>query len=247
MRKWEIYESCVAALMAEKEDADSISVTANAKIRGVISARSRQIDVLIEDLRLSPQAYRIIVDAKLRKRALDVEDIEAFEGKMKDVSAHRGILVVSSQATRSAKRRAEDTITIEILPFEEVVEEYDWRLDPCLAPSKLKHIHSTVLWSPHKVIGLGPGWLMYRTGKCSACGSFHVCCGDCGSEFAILDGRLASCGCEDRAWGAIPESKTSGHVGEPTSTWLMLRHEAEFIPLERKPIGKVGQQLDSNR
>ena len=244
LRKDEIFERCIAAFEAEHQDHESVSITANAKLLGRISGRSRQIDVLIEDLRFSPRAYRLVVDAKLRKRKLDIEEIESFEGKMRDVGASHGVIVVSSGVTRSAKRRAEDAIAITILDYEDAIGEYDWHFEPCLICPAPKSEIGTVLWNPHKVTGLGPGWLMYRTGKCSSCGSFHVWCGDCGSEFAIRDGRIKKCGCEEIAWGAIPESDASGHKGEPNSTWLMLRQGDSFVGLERKPIGKTKRQLN---
>ena len=60
----------------------------------------------------------------------------------------------------------------------------------------------------------------------------------------ITDGRIARCGCEDREWGSIPESRVSGHTGIPNSTWLMLKHDGSFQALDRKPIGRVKQQVD---
>jgi len=54
----------------------------------------------------------------------------------------------------------------------------------------------------------------------------------------------AMCGCEDREWGAIPESKESDS-GTPESTWLVLRFGDEFYGLHRKPIGKVTSQMQT--
>lgn len=230
--------------MAEEQDSPSRTVTPNARVRGVISRRSRQIDVLVEDVRFSPSAYRLIVDAKHHRRRLDIEHIEAFEGKMRDVEASHGILVVSREVTAAARRRAQTAITITIMSFADATEDYDWRYEPCLAECQSVHKVGMVLWSPHQVTGFGPGWLMYRTGKCCGCGSFHVWCGDCGSFFAIPDGRLRQCDCDDRAWGAIPESERSGHQGVPESTWLLVRSDGDSTPLDRKPIGKVKRQLD---
>jgi len=48
-KNYELYERCVAAWAIEEFDFVDITVTANAKIKGVISERSRQIDVLLED------------------------------------------------------------------------------------------------------------------------------------------------------------------------------------------------------
>jgi len=53
------------------------------------------------------------------------------------------------------------------------------------------------------------------------------------------------CECEDREWGAIPESEVSGHTGPPESTWLMLRFGDKLYGLQRKPIGKVTSQVQT--
>lgn len=240
----QVYERCVAALMSEEQDSPFKTITPNARLCGVISRRSRQIDVLIEDTRFSSVHGRIIVDAKHHKRKLDIEYVEAFEGKMRDVEASHGILVVSGGVTSAARRRAETAITIIIMPFEDAIEYYDWRYEPCLYRCSPERGPGWVLWSLPQITGFGPLWLMYRTGKCCACGTFHVWCGDCGSYFAIPDGRLRRCGCDDRAWGAIPESRHSGHNGKPESTWLMARRGDDYIALDRKPIGTIKYQLD---
>ena len=245
--KYAIYERCVAALAVEREERITSSVMANARIRGILSGRSRQIDVVIEDLRFSPKDFRVIVDAKCLKRKIDVPRVEAFEGVMRDVQASHGVLVVSSGITPAALRRAQDSITIAILPYEDAVQAYDWQFEPCLDGCGADGDIGMVLWGTHKVCGLGPGWFMYRAGKCSHCGAFHVWCGDCGTHLSIPDGRLSRCSCEDREWGAIPESKQSGHSGEPESTWLMLQHAGEFTALDRKPLGSVKRQIDIQR
>jgi hypothetical protein len=101
------------------------------------------------------------------------------------------------------------------------------------------------LWSVDKIDGAGPGWLMYKYGKCISCHTFHVLCRDCGTEFSIPDGYTIMCECEDREWGAIPESEASGHTATPESTWLMLRFGDEIYGLQRKPIGKVTSQMQT--
>jgi len=244
LRNDQIYERCVAAFTAEEEDSLSITITPNAKLRGLISGRSRQIDVLVEDMRFAPKMFRLIVDAKHRKRKLDIDDVEAFEGKMRDVQACHGVLVASSGVTKSATKRAQSSITITILTFEEATEDYDWQFEQCMEGCADDRDYGMVLWSPHRVLGLGPGWLMYRTGKCGSCGSFHLWCADCGSYLSVPDGRIRQCDCDGREWGAIPESEVSGHLGKPESTWLIVHSGDEFVAMDRKPIGQIVRQLD---
>lgn len=239
----EVYERCAAAFCAESELAsEAVSVTPNAKIKGVVSGSTRQIDVLVEDMRYSPRASRIIVDAKMRGRRIDIKNVEEFEGMMRDCGASHGVIVCTNGATKGAIRRAQDLITITVLPYEDALE-FGWMYEPCLgrcAGSTARP--GMVLWN-HGITGLGPLWFMYKTGKCDRCHQFHAWCSDCGSHLCVADGRTARCGCEDREWGSIPESRASGNTGTPESTWLMLKHGGKFLALDRKPIGKVRQQI----
>lgn len=241
----EIYERCVAAFCAAEEfSADVLSVTRNAKIKGLLSCSTRQIDVMIEDMRYAPKASRIIIDAKRHKRKIDVKKVEEFEGMMRDCEARQGIIVCASGATKGAIRRAQDLITVTLLSYEDALE-FEWMYEPCLGRcSRLKENAGMVLLSAMKVCGLGPGWLMYKTGKCDRCHQFHAWCSDCGNYLSVADGQIVKCDCDDREWGSIPESKISGHMGTPNSTWLMLNHDREFIALDRKPIGRVRQQAE---
>jgi len=244
----EVYERCVAAFAAQDEFcSDVLSVTPNAKIKGSISGRSRQVDVLVEDMRYSPKAGRLIVDAKRRSRRIDIKDVESFEGMIRDCEARRGIIVCTGGATSSAIRRAQDFITITVLSYEDALD-YEWTYEPCLGHcATFSGRQGMVLWSELRIRGLGPGWLMYKTGKCDSCGAFHVWCSDCGSYLSLSDGRVVRCGCDDREWGSIPESTLSQHEGNPHSTWLMLKYDGQFDALDRKPIGRVKQQITGLR
>jgi hypothetical protein len=82
---------------ADDLSSDVLSVTPNAKIKGLISGSARQIDVLIEDMRYSPSASRVIVDAKRRTRKIDIKGIEEFEGMMRDCGAKHGLIVCSNE------------------------------------------------------------------------------------------------------------------------------------------------------
>lgn len=239
-RKFETYERCVAAWAIEHFDFIDITVSANAKIRGMISKRSRQVDVLLEDrFKENPEA-RVIVEAKLHGRPVDIEVIEATEAKLRDMNAKHAVVVSSGGFTRSAIRRSEDIVALTLLEYKWLVDEYSGAYSNCLADL---NCGSDLLWSVDKVDGVGPGWLMYKYGKCVRCHTFHVLCQDCGSEFPTPDGDTVTCGCDDREWGAIPESEASGHTGVPESIWLMLKLNEEFHGLQRKPIGNVTSQI----
>jgi hypothetical protein len=240
-RKSDIYERCVAAWAIEEFDLIDLTITANAKIRGVLSGRSRQIDVLLEDRLGSNPRARVLVEAKLHGRPVDIEVVEAIEAKLRDVNAGHAVIVSSGGFTNSAIRRSAELIELTLLEYDEIIEEYADSFGHCLSSF---NCGQELLWSVDRIDPAGPGWLMYRYGKCIRCHHFHVLCRDCGSEFPIPDGRTVNCGCYDREWGAIPESQASGHVGVPESTWLMLKLNGEFYGLQRKPIGSVTSQTD---
>jgi hypothetical protein len=234
------YERSIAAWAVEFYDSIDFTVTANAKIRGTISNRSRQIDVLLEHrFQTNPKA-RVIVEAKLHGRPVDIEVIEATEAKLRDVNAAYAVVVSSGGFTKSATRRSKDFVGLKLLEYDWLIDEYSNAWSDCLAHSDCGS--ESLLWSVDKVDKVGSAWLMYKYGKCVCCQAFHVRCQDCGCEFPIPDGQTITCACDDRKWGSIPESKMSGHAGTPESTWLMLKINDEFHGLQRKPIGKISSQ-----
>lgn len=121
LRKSDTYERCVAAWAIEHFDFIDITVTANAKIRGVISDRSRQIDVLLEDRLSSNPDARIIVEAKLHGRPVDIEVVEAIEAKLRDVNAARAVIVSSGGFTSAATRRCGELIDLTLLEYDSLV------------------------------------------------------------------------------------------------------------------------------
>ena len=90
---WKLYERLVARMMADQLSTE-FCVTPNASIRGAITGIKRQIDVLIEARHDTDNTRRIIVDAKRRKRKIDVKDVESFRGMMEDVGATHAISFV---------------------------------------------------------------------------------------------------------------------------------------------------------
>ena len=155
-------------------------------------------------------------------------------------NAAHAVIVSSGGFTKSAISRSDELVELTLLEYDQLVDKYSDAFGNCLADG---NCGLELLWSVDKIDGAGPGWLMYKYGKCIRCHTFHVLCRDCGSEFPIPDGHTVRCDCGDRQWGAIPESEASGHTGTPESTWLILKFGEEFYGLQRKPIGKVASQL----
>src|SRR5690242_17774346 len=129
---WRVYERAVAAMEAENVSLD-YSVTPNAKLFGVISGSSRQVDVLI-DMRWGDDdvLHRTIVDAKSWRGKVDIKDVETFEGMMHDCRAQRGVIVCASGWTDGAQRRAQELITIKLVTADEA-EQFEWCYEECLA------------------------------------------------------------------------------------------------------------------
>jgi len=187
---WEVYERLVARLFAEQLSTD-LCVAPNARIKGHISGRSRQIDVLIDARHDTDNSRRIIVDAKKRKRKVDVKDVEEFRGLMEDVGATHGYLVSPVGHTKAAEARAQKAVSIRILPLDRL-DDFDPSTWPhCRAPNCKE---GRIFWDGYPDIFLrladlrsgAPSEIsfVHYVGKCDRCGRFHVRCTTCGDILA---------------------------------------------------------------
>lgn len=190
---WEKYERMVAQLIANQVSTQ-MCVTPNAKLVGRFSGRKRQIDVLIDLRHDTDNSRRIVVDAKMRNRRVDVKDVEAFRGLMEDVSATHGYLVCPNGYSRAAEKRAQATVSIRLVPLE-YLDNFDPATWPsCQAPSCKDGL---VFWNGYPeisfgavplsvLVGIEPQRFSYvhYVGKCDRCGSFHVKCVTCGDILA---------------------------------------------------------------
>jgi hypothetical protein len=235
-----IYERCVAAYASEVYGSLDITVQPNVYLMGTMSRTRRQVDVLVDYRWGGGTHSRMIIDAKKRSRPVDIADIETFEGMMRDCLAVRGVVVCTSGHTPAALRRAQDAITISLLSYDKALE-YDWAYEDCLGPCAARNRKTThrggVLWGEWLVVGSGGAWVILQIGKCDGCHCFHVWCQDCGDKFAVPEGQVIHCSCENREWASVPESYRSGHVGMPSSIWLMMREPGgQPIAIDRRPI-----------
>lgn len=191
---WELYERLVARLLADQLQTD-LCVTPNARIVGKNSGRSRQIDVLIEPRHDTDNTRRIVVDAKHRKRKIDITDVEAFLGLMKDVGATHGYLISPFDPTKAAERRAQMAVSLRIVPLSRL-ENFDPSTWPrCKDP---KCTRGRIFWDgyPEFSLRLRPinatadqeptlTSFIHYVGKCDRCGLFHVWCITCNDILAI--------------------------------------------------------------
>ena len=96
--------------------------TPDARLRGRFSKTERQIDLLIEG-DVADFKFRVVVDGKYRNKRIDVNDVEAFIGFIRDVDADRGVMISAEGYTPASVNRAhyEDLgIELDVLNFKEL-------------------------------------------------------------------------------------------------------------------------------
>ncbi len=178
-------------------------VTPNARIIGRISERSRQIDVLIEHRHKTDNSCRVIIDAKIQTRKIDIKEVEAFKGLMEDVGARQGYLICANGWTKSAEKRAQESISIHLIPLDQL-KHFDPRKWPkCQHPSCANGL---VFWDGF------PGFdvtlynlatqknivqtYVHYVGKCDRCKKFHIQCVTCNKLFSLyVDESKRRCKC----------------------------------------------------
>lgn len=200
-----MYERLVAFMESQQDD-PNLTVHPNVKLMGHLSGTERQIDVLIECRIRDDRSKRVIVDAKLHTRPLDVQDVEKFEGMMKDVRADRGFLVCANGFSKAAGRRAHQAINIKLLHPDELdsitLDTWDaCASDHCNDRAQQGHFEGWVLYDEVFHAGLPDEPISpVAIGKCDICSRFHVWCWECGQKFALeSDEADAKCDC-DRFW-----------------------------------------------
>lgn len=204
--EWELYERLVARLVADQLSTQ-YCVTPNARVQGKISRLKRQIDVLIDLRHDTDNRRRIIIDAKARSRPVDVTHVEAFRGLMEDVEATHGYLICPSGHTDAAIRRAQEEVSIRLLPLDRL-EDFDPSAWPkCLAP---RCRNGRVFWDGYPLIDMALAPVeqsgrelqrlsyVHYVGKCDRCSRFHVKCMTCGEVLSLdheADDDGAVCNC----------------------------------------------------
>jgi hypothetical protein len=220
---WRLYERMIARLMADQLATD-LCLTPNAQIKGKISGRSRQIDVLIDDRHDTDNTRRIIVDAKKRRRKIDIRDVEALQGLMKDVEATHGYLISPAGHTKAAERRAQKAVSIRIVPLDRL-ENFDPSTWPQCRAGRCPN--GRIFWDGYPEITLRglpvnkPDALrtfrfVHYVGKCDRCAAFHVHCMTCDDLLHIPEGDENDCGHQCRCklpwfWLASIEEDKSGN------------------------------------
>lgn len=241
--EWEVYERMIARMIADQASTH-LCVSPNARIVGSISGRSRQVDVLIEARHDTDNTRRIIVDAKKRKRKIDVRDVEAFLGLMADTKATHGYLVGPAGHTKAAEKRAQRAVSLRIVPLDRLADFDPTTWPKCRGP---RCRHGRIFWDgyPELSFSLPPSAganprasnlarFVHYVGKCDRCGLFHVRCTRCDEILLVPhlgDDHGHACACKPPwFWLASVEADDQGsrsaelHVAMATGTvWTVDR------------------------
>jgi hypothetical protein len=231
METWRAYERLVAKLVTEENENDNMTVIPNARLTGMLSKRNRQIDVLVDYRFDHNLSRRIIFDAKNRKRPLDVKEVEAFEGLMRDVGAPRGYLICTNGHTKAALNRAQQHIGIRIIPETEL-ENINFNSWDCCMDTGCND--GLVMWDLYFGIIINGLVSVQATGKCDVCGKFHIWCWDCGRKFVIGSEDELQCMCVGPwFWLTSIEPEEDGSKG---NYLIVALGNGEYNIVDRKPM-----------
>jgi len=148
---WEIYERNDCPSWSPTSPAPIFALHRTRGSPGKFSGISRQIDVLIDARHDIDNSRRIIVDAKRRKRKIDVTDVESLLGGNEDVGATHGYLVSPSGHTKAAEKRAQMSVSISIVPVDRLTN-----FDPSAWPEcrNTKCKRGRVFWDGYPELSL---------------------------------------------------------------------------------------------
>jgi hypothetical protein len=210
------------------------TVIPNAKLTGKITNVARQIDVLIDSRHVRGATRRTIVDAKCHKRPVDVKQVEAFEGLMKDVSADHGILVCPNGYSKAARRRAQTAITIRLVPLGnlESLDLFAW--EQCIDST----CEGLILWDATPGLCIDGLWTISATAKCDRCSRFHVWCWGCGNKFLLDDEDEHQCACAG-PWfwlTSIEDDSDDPSKPLPVMCLLLVFGLGQYEIVDRRPL-----------
>ena len=227
IKDWELCERWVARLIADQVSTD-LCVTVNARVVGRITNRSRQLDVLIECGHDTDNSKRIIVDAKRRRRKIDVTHVEAFEGLVKDVDATHGLLVCPVGNTKAAESRARRGIAITLVPLMHLCHFDPSLWDRCQRDGCDR---GYVFWDGYPQLKAAGGHWAHSVGKCDRCRSFHVKCHRCGQLFWLPNEGDAQGQCKP-PWFWL-SSIERDEKGRPSAELHIMQADGRVITVDR--------------
>lgn len=124
---WRHFEKLIATI--HESARKNAEVKHNHKILGK-SGSYRQFDVTIEQT-VGPNKMLTVVECRQKNRAVSIEEVDAFVGKLADVNNPQGIMVAPAGFSKGAIGRAK-VDKIQLLSYREAAEA-DWTIKPVLA------------------------------------------------------------------------------------------------------------------
>jgi len=191
----------------------------NVYIADIVTGTTRQIDALLT-ITEGGHTLKIVIDAKFRKKAINVRDIESVAALCNSVGGNKAVIVASNGWSSSAMRKAK-VISLDLVSLAET-EAYEYLgetvLEDCpLCGKPILEINcesnprdlTEYLNNPYILTNSD---ICLTTFQCSnkKCGYSGTRCEDCGDEFLSCDemGKQVTCHC--------------GHIWKYESTGLHL-------------------------
>jgi len=203
--KWKKYKWLVAKIYHSDLNSTKLKVEYNRRVRGKISGRLRQCDILIKNRETNNLS---LIDAKDRKNKVDIKTVEEFEGLCKDIDASIGLIISSKGFTVGAKRRAKGTTNI-------FLDEVDWQLaSEALQGVELSnYIPEVCPQCDSGQVGVAfPGLILWDVplgkiqngilysfwiGECLKCKQKYLYCDSCGMVSEIHGSRISCSICHE--------------------------------------------------
>lgn len=108
---WKEYEVSVVKYLMSKYP--NYKIRHDVSLIGIRSGRSRQVDILMEDIKNN---YKVAIDCKFYKKKIDLKTVEEFIGFLGDLNVSKGIIITNEGISKSIKKRIENSsIRVNIL------------------------------------------------------------------------------------------------------------------------------------
>lgn len=189
---WQEYETAVGKWFELMEGMGVVKQ--NIYIPDRITKQKRQVDVWCE-LNINGHQINILIDAKRRKRKLDVKDLEEVEGLANAVKANKIIIVTNSGWTKPAQDKADySNIDFRILTIEDalgLILPNKWLMcysckDECVIMDS-----DGVLFRENSNL-----FFYWHAGKCRKCKDLYFYCQECGDKKIIDEDYSYECDCK---------------------------------------------------
>lgn len=183
------YEKAVGELYLQTKGIGSVH--RNVRIPDRITGSLRQIDVLLKIVERG-HTLSIMIDAKFRKEALDVKDVEEVYSLASAVGAHKAVIVTANGWNNSAEAKAHSlSMDLRILGLEEALELIvvdKWKM--CSNCEK-----DCIVLDQDGATIVGGMWIWWLGGQCRNCKTSRINCQDCGTPLMIKVGDRGRCLC----------------------------------------------------